>query len=745
MAYTGPIYRGVDYNPTWPGWNQGAPNTQTFDSDFFNDAFASLWATAYQPAPASSGSKPIDNTATGIYRGDLKLMADAGFNLVRLYNWDMTRGTDSNSNAPASDHLNFLNTANTLGLKVVAPVGDYFLNDDQFSWKGQTPDSAYSFSSAPVGIQNDFIQFIKSITDPTTGKIHAAIHSIAVGNEGNIGEGINVTGTNASNFLARTNWWIYNLNKQINGTGIGPDGQPAVNGPGAIIPITATFSNGDQGARISSWFNKLVDGAKAGDLLPNVWYDGATKFGAAVTGLKAVDPNFAKYYYNSTNVGQSTTQAPYPNGLAATLALYDQQATPWPGADSNLPLMFMEVFTPNRSQYTPSTDQATAALNEVKAMEAYLASHNAGTASSTTNFMGYNYFEFNDEPSNGGKAVGLYQYSGTFNGNNHTGTTQLTYGTFPDITFPVYTLTPTTGPTGSGQTLVQAWTSSFPQAKTGTSLGETLNGTAADEVFRPLAGNDIVDGGAGIDTMQYGGFARSYKVSTATGSGTIAVQDKAGTDGTDSLLNIETIQFRDLTLDASAIAKTAALPVAQVMKIVDLYTAGLNRAPDAAGLAYWTSKLADGVSLSEISKGFFSGSELAPVYSPSLKTADLVSIVYNSALGRVADAAGASYWASQIDSGKLARTDLVSALVAAAKATGGQADAKFIAAEEAVGGHFALTKGLNNGAWAQAVMAGVTGSPDTVTAANAQTDAFAAEAETAAKSELVIQILGLAP
>ena len=739
MAYTGPIYRGVDYNPTWPGWVQGPGGTQTNDSDFFNDAFASFWASSYQAAPASSGSAPVTNA---LYRGDLKLMADAGFNLVRLYNWDMSRGTNAGSNAPASDHLNFLDTANTLGLKVVAPVGDYFLNDDTFSWKGQTPDSSYSFSSAPLAIQNDFIQFINSITDPTTQKIHTAIHSIAVGNEGDIGEGINVTNTSASNFLARTNWWIYNLNKQINGTGIGPDGQPAVNGPGAIVPITATFSNGDQGTGISSWFNKLVDGVTAGTQTPTKWYDGSTTFTAPVAGLKIVDPNFAKYYYNSTNVGQSSTTSPFSNGLAATLALYDQQASPWPGADSNVPLMFMEVFTPNRSAYPTPADQATAAVNEVKAMEAYLASHNAGTASSTTNFMGYNYFEFNDEPSNGGKAVGLYQYTATSQ-TAHTGTTQLTYGTFPDTTFPVYTLTPTAGPTGSGQTLVQAWTSAFPQAHTGTDLGETHNGTAADELFRPLAGNDIVDGAAGVDTVQYGGFVSNYKVSAAVGSGTIAVLDKVTSDGADSLLNIETIQFRDLTMDATAISKTASLPLAQVMKIVDLYTAGLDRAPDALGLIYWAGKLADGVSLSQISKAFFNGPELGEIYS--FKTADLVSIIYNDALGRAADAEGAAYWVNQIDSGKLARTDLVSALVAAAKATGGEADATFIAAEEAVGGHFALTQGQNNGDWAKKVLADVNGSVESVAAANALTDAYAAQAAAPGSSELVVQILGLVP
>jgi hypothetical protein len=62
-----------------------------------------------------------------------------------------------------------------------------------------------------------------------------------------------------------------------------------------------------------------------------------------------------------------------------------------------------------------------------------------------------------------------------------------------------------------------------------------------------------------------------------------------------------------------------------------------------------------------------------------------------------------------------------------------------------VGAHFALTQGLNNAAWARTVEAGVNGTAASVTAANAQTDAFAAIAATPATSELVVQIVGLVP
>ena len=151
MPYTGTIYRGVDYSPTWVSWNQGL-SSQTGDSDFFNDAFASFWASAYQAAPQGDTSVPVNNgTGTANYRGDLQTMVTDGFNLVRLYNWDMARGTTSSSNT-GLDHLNFLNTAKQLGLQVVVPVSDFFLSNGSGNptdgWGGTAPDGNYSFGSA---------------------------------------------------------------------------------------------------------------------------------------------------------------------------------------------------------------------------------------------------------------------------------------------------------------------------------------------------------------------------------------------------------------------------------------------------------------------------------------------------------------------------------------------------------------------------------------------------------------------
>ena len=83
----------------------------------------------------------------------------------------------------------------------------------------------------------------------------------------------------------------------------------------------------------------------------------------------------------------------------------------------------------------------------------------------------------------------------------------------------------------------------------------------------------------------------------------------------------------------------------------------------------------------------------------------------------------------------------MAALIAGARGP----DAQYIANKEAVGAHFALTQGLNNVTWARLVESGVNGNAASVAAANAQTDAFAATATTAAGSELVVQITGIVP
>ena len=81
----------------------------------------------------------------------------------------------------------------------------------------------------------------------------------------------------------------------------------------------------------------------------------------------------------------------------------------------------------------------------------------------------------------------------------------------------------------------------------GTSLNDTLIGNQA---------NNVLDGGAGIDTAVFSGNASEYTFYKNT-DGSITVSDKmVGRDGTDTLLNIEQVMFVDTTIQTATIVNT---------------------------------------------------------------------------------------------------------------------------------------------------------------------------------------------
>jgi len=72
---------------------------------------------------------------------------------------------------------------------------------------------------------------------------------------------------------------------------------------------------------------------------------------------------------------------------------------------------------------------------------------------------------------------------------------------------------------------------------------DILTGNAADNVFAGMTGNDVIDGGAGIDTVEIASlFADVTNVALANGSGGVVV---TSAQGRDSLSNVERVQFLD--------------------------------------------------------------------------------------------------------------------------------------------------------------------------------------------------------
>jgi uncharacterized delta-60 repeat protein len=72
---------------------------------------------------------------------------------------------------------------------------------------------------------------------------------------------------------------------------------------------------------------------------------------------------------------------------------------------------------------------------------------------------------------------------------------------------------------------------------------DTLSGSGGDDVLRGNAGDDLIDGGVGSDTAIFSGNYASYTITEGVGELTIA-----GPDGTDTLRNVNALQFNDQTI-----------------------------------------------------------------------------------------------------------------------------------------------------------------------------------------------------
>ena len=250
--------------------------------------------------------------------------------------------------------------------------------------------------------------------------------------------------------------------------------------------------------------------------------------------------------------------------------------------------------------------------------------------------------------------------------------------------------------------------------KYSTSGNDTLTSSSTDELF---------DGGEGIDTITFNGKFSDYSLTRTTTS--LKVDDqRAGTnDGTDTLSNIEYIQFSDQTVEESKVdviktysgnfsdykfyskgngvyqIKTdsgyddiTGLPLLtftgealtssfrDISAIVDikgtfdqvtglntddakmfrLYNAAFKRLPDSDGLKYWITQYTSGVNDDRaVAQSFLVSDEFAERYGLNVTNAQYVETLYVNVLGRDYDQDGYNYWLGNLNNGTETRYELL--------------------------------------------------------------------------------------
>ena len=182
----------------------------------------------------------------------------------------------------------------------------------------------------------------------------------------------------------------------------------------------------------------------------------------------------------------------------------------------------------------------------------------------------------------------------------------------------------------------------------GTTAPERLFGLDGDDTMTGGLRADTIDGGLGTDISVYEGPRENFLI-TGRSSGQyeisyagpiIVIYPPPATEGTDTLIGIERIQFTD-----TAIALDIGGRVGQAYRI---YKAAFDRIPDTEGLGYWIAQMDKGMDVVEVAARFIDSPEFRSLYGTNPSNAEFLTTVYSNVLDRNPDDAGLAWWVNEM-------------------------------------------------------------------------------------------------
>ena len=161
-------------------------------------------------------------------------------------------------------------------------------------------------------------------------------------------------------------------------------------------------------------------------------------------------------------------------------------------------------------------------------------------------------------------------------------------------------------------------------------------------------GNDVLQGGTGIDTALYFGPRAQYSITKTTDG--FQVTDTRGTEGTDTLKGIERLKFYDMkiALDLDPV-QGRAVQTAKVLGAVFGADSVMNKQYVGIGL----NLLDSGMSYSDLMK-FALEARLGRGFS----NADEVNLLYSNLIGSPPPIEEFNYWVGTISTGQFTQTSL---------------------------------------------------------------------------------------
>lgn len=198
-----------------------------------------------------------------------------------------------------------------------------------------------------------------------------------------------------------------------------------------------------------------------------------------------------------------------------------------------------------------------------------------------------------------------------------------------------------------GNTPVQIAALSFPDRD----LSESLRGTIADNLIYGMGGsdtisgvegNDHINGGDGIDYSNYRSALVEYVIEVSVNQLAIVSDHLPERDGTDTLANVERLQFSDVMVGLdSGVGENAGMAYR-------LYKAAFDRTPDLGGVGYWIKRFDQGLGLGSAAQEFINSGEFKSLYGDSSTNQEFVGLLYQHVMHRPAEGEGFNFWVNAL-------------------------------------------------------------------------------------------------
>ncbi|WP_416883023.1 Ig-like domain-containing protein [Marivita sp.] len=288
----------------------------------------------------------------------------------------------------------------------------------------------------------------------------------------------------------------------------------------------------------------------------------------------------------------------------------------------------------------------------------------------------------------------------------------------------------------------------------GTPISDTLSGLGGNDTMVGLQSDDILDGGRGSDVAVFTGPAGNYTIAL-TPDGVIVTDRREGGDGSDLLIDVEAIRFGPdpagvsddgAEFDLDSYSGVVGLTADQLETITQFYVGLFDRNPDAFGLFFWSTQLANGVAEAAIALAFIDSPEAIALYGSAPGNSEIVETAYQNFFEREIDLAGQVFWTNLLNLGVITVPEFFTLLDDGASAlTGSVTDAQTLQDQVDVGLYFAAINGLSDVSDATTTLAlyDTANREASLQEAQDEIDVLASAAGASGSGEFLIQLTGV--